>query len=54
MNKVVLMTIGGGHGVAAVALYGIAQVFCRSEGDGVGIFTARLPVGSILDRKSVV
>ena len=41
--------IGGGHGVAAVALYGIAQAFCRSEeGDGVGIFTASLPVGSIL------
>ena len=40
--------IGGCHGVAAVALYGISRVFCRSEGDCVGIFTARLPVGSIL------
>ena len=26
----------------------VYPVFCRSEGDGVGIFTARLPVGSIL------
>ena len=40
--------IGGCHGVAAVALYGISRVFCRSEGDCVGILTARLPVGSIL------
>ena len=46
--RCIYQAIGGGNGVAAVALYGISRVFCRSEGDSVGIFTARLPVGSIL------
>ena len=32
----------------AVLRHGVSRVFCRGEGDGVGIFLARLPVGIVL------